>query len=94
VRSYPALSLAVLLVGVMCPGANAFGRDETQREQIRGDDDPIIVPRSVALPERPAFIDPETTGTIERRSVKPSQTCDRFAWYPERTLDAQFREVC
>jgi len=92
--TYFALALAAFLAWIPCTGASALARDETSRERIRGDDDPIIVPRAVALPERQALIDPETTGSIDRRSAKPSRRCDRVAWYLDHDLESEFREVC
>ena len=91
----PHADLAGLLVVALCPGAKAVP-GERERERTRGDDDPIILPRSVALPEvlTVTFSDPDTTGSIGRRPVKPSRSCDRFGWYPERAPDAQFREAC
>jgi len=86
--------IASLFVVALCPGAT--GSDERKRERTRGDDDPIIVPRSVVLPNvaTVASYDPETTGSIDRRSAKVSSSCDRFRWYPERAPDAQFQESC
>jgi hypothetical protein len=78
----------------LCPGAS--GLDERTRERTRGDDDPIIVPRSVAMPHivTVTFLDPDATGSIERPSIKVSRSCDSFGWYPERAPDAQFQEAC
>jgi hypothetical protein len=92
--SYPKLILAGLFVVALCPGAT--GSDERNRERMRGDDDPIIVPRSVALPPAVAvtLFDPETTGSIDRRPVKVSRSCDSFGWYLDRAPDAQFQEAC
>jgi CheY-like chemotaxis protein len=92
--TYVALALAAFLAWIPCTGASALARDETSRERIGGDDDPIIVPRAVALPQSQAFIDPETTGSIDRRSAKPSLRCDRFAFFLGREAESEFREVC
>jgi hypothetical protein len=92
--TYVALVLAAFLAWAPCTSASALARHETSRERIRGDDDPIIVPRAVALPESQALVDPETTGSIDRRSAKPSLRCDRFAWYLDHDVESEFREVC
>jgi hypothetical protein len=91
--------LSVLLVVTACPGGSALRLDEKQRERVTGDDDPIIVPRSVAPVFEPRFVDatsldPETTGSIGTRATKPKRSCDTLAWYPERPPDRQFREAC
>jgi len=92
--SYPTLVLAGLFAVALCSGAT--GSNERKRERARGDDDPILVPRSVALPHLVTFtfFDPETTGSIEKPSVNVSRTCDSFGWYPERAPDDQFQEAC
>ena len=94
-----AQMLSVLLIVTACPGASALGLDEKQRERITGDDDPIIVSRTIASVVEPRVleatsIDPETTGSIGKRATKPKRSCDRLAWYPERLPDRQFREAC
>ena len=85
--------LTMLLMFGVGAGANALGRDDTQNERITADDDPVIVPRSVAVPDS-SVIDPETTGSIDRRSVKRSRSCETIAWYSGRTPDTEYREAC
>jgi hypothetical protein len=91
--SYPVLVLTILLMFAAGPDANALGRDDTQNERITADDDPVIVPRSVAVPES-SVIDPETTGSIDRRSVARIRSCETIAWYSGRTPDTEYREAC
>jgi len=91
--SYPAFVLTILLMFAAGPGANALGRDDTQNERITADDDPVIVPRSLAVSDS-SVIDPEATGSIDRRSVKRSRSCETIAWYSGRRPDAEYREAC
>jgi hypothetical protein len=90
---YSVFVLTILLMFGVGPSANALGRDDTQNERIKTDDDPVIVPRSVAVPDS-SVIDPETTGSIDRRSVKRSRSCETIAWYSGRTPDTEYREAC
>ena len=91
-RSF-ALPIAAILVSIMTAGAAALAPDERGRERIGDDDDPIIVPALVVLPEivRVTGQDPETTGSIDRGSPA---LCDRFAYYPRNAPEKQFREAC
>jgi hypothetical protein len=94
-RSFARIAAALLIAGVSASAA-ALSPDERGRERIRGDDDPVIVPASVAMPERVdlSFFDPETTGSIKRKPARSRPLCQRFAFYPENPIDKQFREAC
>ena len=88
-------SLVLSLLFVM-GAATASARDETRGERVSGDDDPVIVPRSVAL----AVVDvapfePEATGSISKRRAKTAhQPCDGYKFYPDRPLERQFEKAC
>jgi hypothetical protein len=92
-RSYPAFVFTILLIFGAGGGANALGRDDTQNERITADDDPVIVPRSVGIPDN-SVIDPEMTGSIDTRPVKRSRRCDMIGWYSGRSQDTEYREAC
>jgi hypothetical protein len=85
--------LTMLLMFGVGAGANALGRDDTQNERITADDDPVIVPRSVGIPDN-SVIDPEMTGSIDTRPVKRSRRCDMIGWYLGRSQDTEYREAC
>jgi hypothetical protein len=75
-------------------GAIALARDEARSERVKGDDDPIIVLRSVASTELAIhFLDPETTGSVSKETKGP-QTCDRVAFFPERPAEEQLQAIC
>jgi hypothetical protein len=86
---------AIAFLSTSLGTAAAFARDERRGERIRGDDDPIIVPRSVAG-EREGItsFDPETTGSIGKGGVRAQQDCDRFAFYPDRHSELPFQKAC
>ena len=72
-------SIAVILGGTV-----ALARDQARGERVNGDDDPIIVSRSVSLPElaNVHFLDPETTGSVLRGETRTRrQTCDQIAFF-------------
>jgi hypothetical protein len=83
-------TLVALSLGV------AFARDEDRGERVRGDDDPVLVPRSVALGEvvGAISIEPETTGSTVKGRAKKHPACDRFAFYPDREPQMQFQDAC
>jgi hypothetical protein len=83
-------SIAVILSGV------ALARDQARGERVNGDDDPIIVSRSVSLPElaKVHFLDPETTGSVLRDEARTRQTCDQIAFFPDRPAERQFQDWC
>jgi hypothetical protein len=87
--------LALLLVGATADAA-ALATDERGRERVRGDDDPIVVPASVLIPEKSTspFYDPETTGSVEKRRARAHSTCDRLAFYPDKPAEDEFRDAC
>jgi hypothetical protein len=88
--------LAVPIIGV---GA-AISRDEKRAERVGGDDDPILIPRSAALPrftlqalDVSAF-DVETTGSASRQAKGLRRRCDTLAWFPDREPGDDLREAC
>jgi hypothetical protein len=95
VRRRATLTSSVILA-VCLGGAIALGRNEARGERVNGDDDPIIVPRWVALADVVdvhAF-DPETTGSIGASDARMRHRCDRIAFYPEREPEMRLQEVC
>ena len=93
-RNLPRLALATFLSTTLI-AAVALGRDERRGERIRGDDDAIIVPRSV-VGERVAIesYDPDTTGSMGKVPVRTGRHCDRLSFYPENRPEMQFQEAC
>jgi hypothetical protein len=93
-RNLPRLALATFLSTTLI-AAVALGRDERRGERMRGDDDPIIVPRSVAA-ERGAIesFDPETTGSIGKVPIRTARDCNRLGFYRENRPEMQFQEAC
>ena len=93
-RNLPRLALATFLSTTLI-AAVALGRDERRGERTRGDDDPIIVPRSVAG-ERVAIesYDPEITGSIGKVPGRTGRDCNRLAFYPANRPEMQFQEAC
>ena len=67
------LLLAAALMGPTISAGIAFGRDANRVERIRGDDDPILIPRWVASgsftlhPHAISDLDPESTGSVKSR---------------------------
>jgi hypothetical protein len=93
------LLLVVLAVPTLGAGA-AISRDEKRAERVRGDDDPIVIPRSAALPrftlqalDISAF-DVETTGSANRQVRGPRPHCDTLAWFPDREPGDDLRDAC
>jgi hypothetical protein len=90
--------LAAALTGGLSAGA-ALGRDDSHRQRVTGDDDPVVLPVWVAAPEltprSPLVLrDPETTGSVTARTPAVARGCGRVAWYPERSAEHQYRELC
>ena len=94
-RSF-ALVAAAMIIGVTTASAVALAPNERGRERIAGDDDPIIVSRSVAEPEKRNLTlhDPETTGSVASRAASKRRDCERFAFFPDRPPGQQLREAC
>ena len=93
------LLFVVLAVPTLGAGA-AISRDEKRAERVRGDDDPILIPRSAALPrftlqalDISAF-DVETTGSANRQARGPRPRCDTLAWFPDREPGDDLRDAC
>jgi hypothetical protein len=95
---------AAVVIGSLSAGV-ALGRDDSRRERTNADDDPVVLPVWVAVPEltpRPQIVlrDPETTGSIAAASsiVAPkspiARGCGRLAWYPERSPHNAYRALC
>ena len=94
------LLLAAALMGPTISAGIAFGRDANRVERIRGDDDPILIPRWVAsgsftLDTRDiSDLDPESTGSLKRQASRPRPRCDTFVWFPDREPRDDLREAC
>jgi hypothetical protein len=41
-----------------------------------------------------AALDPDTTGSIEKRTPRSRPPCNTLAWFPDRPPDQAFREAC
>src|SRR3954468_14848008 len=75
-RTRPCLLLLLLILAapIIAAGA-AIGRGEGRAERVTGDDDPILIPRSVASGSFTldsadiSALDPETTGSVKKRGV-------------------------
>src|SRR5215210_4750746 len=72
----PARACLLLVTALLGPTIGpeiAFGRDASRAERMRGDDDPIVIPRWVAsgsftLDARDiSDLDPESTGSLKRQ---------------------------
>jgi hypothetical protein len=93
------LLLAALLGPTIGPGIS-FGRDASRAERIRGDDDPILLPRWVASGSFPldardiSDLDPESTGSVKRQARRPRPRCDTLVWFPDREAGDDLREAC
>ena len=94
-RTQAALAVAGS-IAVILGGTAALARDQARGERVNGDDDPIIVSRSVSLPElaNVHLLDPETTGSVSRDEVRTRQTCDQIAFFPDRPAERQFLDWC
>ncbi len=58
-RTRPCLLLLLLILAAPITAAGAaIGRDEGRAERVRGDDDPILIPRSVASRSTPPIFLP------------------------------------
>ena len=70
-RTQAALTVSAS-IAVILGGTVALARDQARGERVNGDDDPIIVSRSVSLPElaNVHFLDPETTGSVLRDEAR------------------------
>ena len=94
-RTQAALTVSAS-IAVILGGTAALARDQARGERVNGDDDPIIVSRSVSLPElaNVHFLDPETTGSVSRDEARTRQTCDQIAFFPDRPAERQFQDWC
>ena len=95
-RAQAALTVSAS-IAVILGGTVALARDQARGERVNGDDDPIIVSRSVSLPElaNVHFLDPETTGSLLRGEARTRrQTCDQIAFFPNRPAERQFQDWC
>ena len=93
------LLLAALLGPTIGPGTS-FGRDASRAERIRGDDDPILIPRWVASgwftldAHAISDLDPESTGSIKKQARRPRPRCDTLVWFPDREPGDDLQEAC
>jgi hypothetical protein len=95
-RTQAALTVSAS-IAVILGGTVALARDQARGERVNGDDDPIIVSRSVSLPElaNVHFLDPETMGSVLRGEARTRrQTCDQIAFFPDRPAERQFEDWC
>ena len=94
-RTQAALTVSAS-IAVILGGTVALARDLASGERVNGDDDPIIVSRSVSLPElaNVHFLDPDTTGSVARDEARTRQMCDQIAFFPERPAEKQFQDWC
>jgi hypothetical protein len=96
----PCLLLWVALLGPTIGAGVAFGRDESRAERIRGDDDPVLIPRWVALgsltlePRDISDLDPQSTGSVKNQARRSRPPCDTLAWFPDREPGDDRRESC
>jgi hypothetical protein len=92
------LLLAAALLGSTIGAGVAFGRDRAER--IRGDDDPILIPRWVASGSFPldrrdiSDLDPESTGSVKKQARRPRPRCDTLVWFPDREPGDDLQEAC
>lgn len=93
------LLLAAALLGSTIGAGVAFGRDASA-ERIRGDDDPILIPRWVASgwftldAHAISDLDPESTGSIKKQARRPRPRCDTLVWFPDREPGDDLQEAC
>ena len=94
-RAQAALTVSAS-IAVILGGTVALARDQARGERVNGDDDPIIVSRSVSLPDLANihFLDPETTGSVSRDEARTRQMCDQIAFFPDRPAERQFQDWC
>ena len=94
-RTQAALTVSAS-IALIVGGTVALARDQARGERVNGDDDPIIVSRSVSLPElaNVHFVDPETTGSVSMGEARTRQTCDQIAFFPDRPAERQFQDWC
>jgi hypothetical protein len=96
----PCLLLLAALLGPTVGAEIACGRDASRAERIRGDDDPILIPRWVALgsftldAREISDIDAETTGSIKKQARRSRPRCDTLVWFPDREPGDDLREAC
>jgi hypothetical protein len=95
------LLLAAALLGPTIGVAGvAFGRDASRAERIRGDDDPILIPRRVASgsftldAHAISNLDPESTGSVKKQGRRPRPRCDTLVWFPDREPGDDLQEAC
>jgi hypothetical protein len=100
-RTRPCLLLLVLILAApIIAGGAAIGRDEGRAIRVTGDDDPILIPRSVASgsftldPADISALEPETTGSVKKQARKSRARCDTLAWFPGRKPSDELREAC
>ena len=102
-RAFPAgrcLLLWAALLGSTVGAGIAFGRDESRAERIRGDDDPVLIPRWVALgsftlePRHISDLDPQSTGSVKNQARRSRPRCDTLAWFPDREPGDDLRDSC
>jgi hypothetical protein len=94
-RTQAALTVSAS-IALILGGTVALARDQARGERVNGDDDPIIVSRSVSLPDlaNVHFLEPETTGSVLRDEVRTRQMCDQIAFFPDRPAEGQFEDWC
>ena len=94
------LLLAAALLGSTIGAGVAFGRDASRAERIRGDDDPILIPRWVASgsfaldAHAISDLDPESTGSVKKQARRPRPRCDTLVWFPDREPGDDLQEAC
>ena len=78
--AFPARACVLLLAALLGPTIGpgiSFGRDASRAERIRGDDDPILIPRGVASGSFPldgrniSDLDPASTGSVKSQERRP-----------------------
>src|SRR5829696_4650584 len=94
------LLVLLALAGPMVSTGTALGRDERRAERVTADDDPVLIPRS-ALPKFPppgalamAGRDPDTAGWVTKPAGISRPRCTMLAWFPERSPDREYEEMC
>ena len=94
------LFLLLILAAPITAAGAAIGRDEGRAERVTGDDDPILIPRSVASGSFTldshdiSALDPETTGSVKKQARRSRARCDTLAWFPARKPGDELREAC
>jgi len=95
-RRCGALLILLSLAGSMGSVGAALGRDERWGERVTADDDPVLIPRS-AMPDGTldrASPDPQTTGSVAKPARRGWPRCNLIGWFPGRSPEQEFREVC